>query len=644
MEKIFHSIRKFFSHKWRKTLFFMLLDALFAGVAFLIARTIFFNGFDIPEYGPLPHIRYFIDNEAWVGGLFCVIVIISLLIFDSYNTVWKFAGRMEFLKILVAYAVATGLLFLCGFIWGRLGTLVSPVIIIMFVIFSAIFSLFIRYIYSIKNYLVHLRNLFSINSKDEKSSRPLRTIVIGAGYSGNAFIDRAFNNPSEGYFPVALIDEDKEKIHKKIRGVLIVGGLDILEDIVKKYRAEAIVIAIVNIEKKRLKAIYSECKKHDIPIKQMSAIQDSSDATIAPTLELRDIKIEQLLGREEFKVNRELIDSAVKDRVVIVTGGAGSIGSELCRQSLEFGCKRLIIFDHFENGCFEINEEFKHKFDTNKYTLVVGSVRDKERLDEIFNKYKPDIVFHAAAYKHVPMMEHSSTEAIKNNVFGTLNVIESAERNGVSRFVFVSTDKAVNPANIMGASKRIAEMIVQTRGKIASNMRLAAVRFGNVLGSNGSVIPTFLRQIKEGGPVTVTHRDIKRYFMTIPEAVRLVLQAGSLAKGGDVFVLDMGEPVYIYDLAADIIRLNGLVPEKDIDIVFTGLRPGEKMFEELSYSKESVDTTAHEGIFVTKLEKIDDAKFESQLDNLRIAVANQSDRDTTDRIFEIVPSDFRENS
>ena len=409
--------------------------------------------------------------------------------------------------------------------------------------------------------------------------------------------------------------------------------------------AEVIVIAISKISKTHLKDIYTRCKTVGLPIKIMPPMTDANAGIMQiSTLSLRDIKIEELLGRDEFKVDRELIDLAVKDKVVCVTGGAGSIGSELCRQALDFGCKHLIIFDMHENGMFELNQEFSRVYDTSRYTLVIGTVREKKKLKETFEKYKPEVVFHAAAYKHVPMMEISATEAIKNNVFGTLNVIEQSLASGVEKFVLISTDKAVNPANVMGASKRLAEMVVQTMGKSQSKMKMAAVRFGNVLGSNGSVIPIFLKQIKEGGPITLTDRYIKRYFMTIPEAVRLVLQTGAFAGSGEIFVLDMGDPVYIYDLACDLIRINGLAPEQDVKIKVTGLRPGEKLFEELRYDKEMVDSTAHEGIFVTHMEDVDPKMFNAALDKLKKASESEDAEKTEDVIFEIVPSESRKKA
>ena len=412
-----------------------------------------------------------------------------------------------------------------------------------------------------------------------------------------------------------------------------------MPECVEKHNAEAFIIAISSITKSQLRRIYNICAPFNLPIKIMSGLSDAALANES-VKSFRDIKIEELLGRDEFQVKQELMDVSVRDKVVMVTGGAGSIGSELCRQALNFGCKHLIIFDMHENGMFFLNQEFAQKYDTSRYTLVIGTVRERDKIEETLALYKPEVIFHAAAYKHVPMMEISATEAIKNNVMGTLNVIECAEKAGVKKFVLISTDKAVNPSNVMGASKRIAEMVIETRGK-TFNMNMAAVRFGNVLGSNGSVIPIFLEQIKNGGPITLTDRDIKRYFMSIPEAVRLVLQTGAFADNGEIFVLDMGEPVYIYDLACDLIRINGLVPEQDIEIKVTGLRPGEKMFEELRYDTEAVDSTAHEGVFVNKLDDIDVEKFNEQLNKLMSLALDEDVEGTTKMIFTIVPSEYR---
>lgn len=618
------------THKYRGIIITFVLDIAFAVLSYWLARTIIFFSDNVSI--PTLYDQY----EIAVAAIVIIITVAMLVFFDCYGAVWRYAGRVEFFKFLLAYIAAFVVIMVLKAVLGlAFGIELWSSIIIDYLLFSALLSGVVRFFYGILHYVNHVKNRIYKKSLGNMK----RTVVIGAGYTGSLLINRFINNPQDGYYPVAVIDDDVEKQDMKVYGVKVEGGMDKLEEIVKKTDAEAIVIAIMSLTRSQLKHIYDRCKGLGLPIQIMPAMTDAGDMA-NKTLSLRSIKIEELLGREEFKVKQELIDVSVKDKVVCVTGGAGSIGSELCRQALNFGCKHLIIFDMHENGMFELNEEFKRKYDTSRYTLVMGTVRERAKLDETFNKYKPEILFHAAAYKHVPMMEISATEAIKNNVFGTLNVIEAAESAGIKKFVLISTDKAVNPANIMGASKRIAEMLIQTRGK-TSNMQMAAVRFGNVLGSNGSVIPTFLRQIKEGGPITLTHRYIKRYFMTIPEAVRLVLQTGAFASSGEVFVLDMGDPVYIYDLACDLIRINGLVPEQDIPIVVTGLREGEKLFEELRYDKEKVDATSHEGIFATRLQEIDRASFDKQLDRLRGLAFGENPEKTETAIFEIVPNEYR---
>lgn len=617
-------------NKYKALILTFVLDVAFAVAAYFIARLIMF-------YDPAVQIPESYKNfEIAIACVFVLVVIAMLVFFDCYNTVWKYAGRIEFFKVLVAYFAAFGTLMLFKLVMSfAFDVDIWAPVILLFLLFSAIFSVGMRFIGAILKYLMHVRNWV-----DEKSiGAQKRTVVIGAGYTGSLVVNRFINNPNEGYFPVALVDDDEEKQDRKIYGIRVEGGMDKLDEIVLKFRAQAIVIAISSLTKSRLKEIYQQCIKYEIPIKIMPALTDA-DEMQNRSLTLRDIKIEELLGREEFKVQQNLIDYAVKDKVVCVTGGAGSIGSELCRQALKFGCKHLVIFDMHENGMFELDMELAATYPKTRYSLAMGTVREKDRLKDVFEKYKPEVVFHAAAYKHVPMMEISACEAIKNNVFGTLNVINQSIESGVEKFVLISTDKAVNPANIMGASKRIAEMLIQNIGK-RSKMKMAAVRFGNVLGSNGSVIPVFLKQIKEGGPITLTDRNIKRYFMTIPEAVRLVLQTGALAASGEVFVLDMGEPVYIYDLACDLIRINGLVPEKDIEIVVTGLRPGEKMFEELRYDKETTDATIHEGIFVTHLQDVNTAEFEKQLEKLYKYSHAEDEENTIKTIFSVVPSTYR---
>ncbi len=606
----------------------LILDVCILVGSYWLARlTLFYN-----SELPIGYTSY----EVGVMFIMVALCMAMLAVFGCYKFVWKYAGRVEAIKFTAAYVASFALLMALKYIIdAAVGVNLRISLILIYLLFAAIFTGIFRFSNIIYRYLRHLKY-----STDK--AKTTNTVIIGAGNVGSVLVNRFVNNPGEGYAVVALVDDDKDKQGKTIGGVLVAGGLDSIDVIVKNYKPDLFIIAISELTKSQLKGIYDRLASFDVPIKTLPPISDVSQMTGA-SLQLHDLKIESLLGRDEFVVRQDLIDKSVKDKVVMVTGGAGSIGSELCRQALNFGCKHLVIFDQHENGMFNIDCEFRKKYDTSRYSLVVGTVREADKLAWALAKFKPDVLFHAAAYKHVPMMEIAPTEAIKNNVFGTKNVIEQCQKAGVKRFVFISTDKAVNPANVMGASKRLAEMLVQTRGA-DSDMQMAAVRFGNVLGSSGSVIPTFLQQIRDGGPVTVTDRNMKRYFMTIPEAVRLVLQAGALAHSGEVFVLDMGEPVYIYDLAASLIRLNGFVPEKDIKIVISGLRPGEKLFEELRYDKELVDKTAHEGIFVNKLETIARKKFDKDLEELRKIAFSEDEEGVENKVFSMVPSAAREQA
>ena len=615
-------------------------DIVFAVAAFWLAYLINFLEFadHWPVVGDLLYGDESVSRHIQVQMIiFVTSTMVMLVLFDNYNTVWKYAGKVDLYKFLAAYAFTFIVLFIYMVIAGVFeADWVFTSMIIMYLVFSALASGTLRFSKSMLRYMRHVRNtVIPPLAKGYK-----RAVIIGAGYTGMLAVNRFMNNPDAGYIPVALIDKNESKHGMKIYGIMVEGGLEDIGKVVSGHNAEVIIIAISSINKPQLREIYAKCRELELPVKMMPPIKDADLQN--ETKELRDIKIEELLGRDEFVVQKDLIDKSVLNNVVLVTGGAGSIGSELCRQAIEFGCKHLVIYESHENSLFELNQEFAQKYDISKYTLIVGNVRDKSKLRETFDRYKPDIVFHAAAYKHVPMMEISACEAIKNNVFGTLNVIDQSVASKVKKLVFISTDKAVNPANVMGASKRIAEMCIEAYATSVGSLKMAAVRFGNVLGSNGSVIPIFLKQIKEGGPITLTDRNIQRYFMTIPEAVRLVMQAGALAKSGDIFVLDMGEPVYIYDLACDLVRINGLVPERDIEIEITGLRPGEKMFEELRYDAEAVNQTMHEGIFVNKMEDIDVVWLEERLTRLKTAVDSEDNTATENIIFELVPSVYRQ--
>ena len=427
--------------------------------------------------------------------------------------------------------------------------------------------------------------------------KSLPAVIVGAGNVASVVIRRLMESPMEGFYPVALVDDDPQKIGRRVAGIPVADSIDGIARVCEKYRAKQIVIAIPSATEEQMTRIHRACTEAKLPIKVFQNVDAIEDYFRGNQNALRSISIEDLLFRDTVKTDMTPVYEFLRGKCVLVTGGVGSIGSEICRQVLSHGCKRLVIFDIYENGLFSINEELKEKYSTERYVLCVGSVRDSGRLTEIMETYHPDIVFHAAAHKHVPMMELNPMEAIKNNVFGTKCVMDACIQHNVKRFILISTDKAVNPTNIMGATKRMAELLVQCMNH-PGNCEMAAVRFGNVLDSNGSVVPTFRRQIESGGPVTVTDREMRRYFMTIPEAVSLVLSAGTLAKGGEIFALDMGKPIRIYDLACTMIRLAGYEPERDIPIEIIGLRPGEKMFEEIVLEGERVDRTSNDQIFV----------------------------------------------
>lgn len=575
----------------------------------------------------------------------CLVTTIAIMyISNIYRIAWRYAGTMELLKLMLIAGVSM----VFGGIYRGLFTFIftendpnpaADSVNLMLVLFAYFMFFILATSYRIISKLIAGLNSGLLLSRKQTNSLK-KVIVYGAGYNGASLVKRMIENPKDGYRPIAFIDDNPEKKGMLIGGIEVVGGKEMLTEVIEKHDAGAIVIAISTLSKKQLREIFDYIKQFGLNIMITSAISDASKEIEGDVVSMRNIKIEDLLHRDEHEMDRTLVDGFIKDKVIMVTGGVGSIGSELVRQALIYDCKHLIIFDQYENGMFDINEELKKTYDRDRYSLEMGTVRDRNKLREVMERYKPDVVFHAAAYKHVPMMEISADESIKNNVFGTKNVIEQCDESGVGKFVLISTDKAINPANIMGATKRVAELVLETLSK-TTKTQLAAVRFGNVLGSSGSVIPTFIKQINQGGPLTVTDKKMKRYFMTIPEAVRLVLQAGALAKGGEIYVLDMGEPVYIYDLACDLVLMSGLVPHKDIDINITGLRPGEKLFEELQYGDEAVDNTQHKDIFVTKFADINTKKVIQTLAKMSVA-ANAGDKETSEKLlFELVPSEYR---
>ncbi len=484
----------------------------------------------------------------------------------------------------------------------------------------------------VPRFFVFMKNYTRLKTLSDDS---LNIMIVGAGSAGDVLIREMKNSDKINMTPVCVIDDDKNKIGQYIDGVKIVGDTSKIAEYAKEYLVDEIIIAMPSVSKKRLSDIVKECKKTRCEVKTIPSVGQLASGQVTVS-NIKDISIQDLLGREQIKVNLEEIMGYIEGKVILVTGGGGSIGSELCRQIAEHNPKQLIIVDIYENNAYDIQQELERKHQNLNLLVLIASVRDSKKMDSIFKTYRPHIVFHAAAHKHVPLMETSPNEAVKNNVSGTFKVADAAGRNDVEKFILISTDKAVNPTNIMGATKRICEMIIQTMNK-RYDTDYVAVRFGNVLGSNGSVVPLFKKQIEEGGPVTVTHKDIVRYFMTIPEAVSLVLQAGAYAKGGEIFVLDMGDPVRIYDLAENMIKLCGLEPNKDIDIKITGLRPGEKLYEERLMAEEGLKKTANDMISIGKPLKINEENLLAKVQELYVEAYNETDK-MKELVHELVPT------
>ncbi len=543
-------------------------------------------------------------------------IIITLVIFylwQLYKSVWRYASTNEVIKITGAVVSCT-IAMLVVFYAGGYQLPRSYPLFYGFFLFGMCVS--IRFGYRFLRIINHKR--YRLLNKENMNN----CLLVGAGAAGNIILKEIESSQSLAVRVCCIIDDNPGCHGKVMRGIPVVGGRDKIALMVEKYEIDEIIIAIPSASPTQLKAIIELCKDTGCKMRILPAMHQLISGQVSVS-KLRDVQIEDLLGRDPVNVCLDEIIDYVKDRVVLVTGGGGSIGSELCRQIARFSPKLLLIVDIYENNIYEIQQELKMTFPELNMVALIASVRDKERIEKIYEQYKPELVYHAAAHKHVPLMEDSPNEAIKNNVFGTYNVVKMAHKYGVRKFVMISTDKAVNPTNIMGASKRICEMIIQSMNRV-SNTDFVAVRFGNVLGSNGSVIPLFKKQIAEGGPVTVTHPDIIRYFMTIPEAVSLVLQAGAYAQGGEIFVLDMGEPVKIDDLAKNLIQLSGYRLGEDIEIVYTGLRPGEKMYEELLMGEEGLQETENHLIHIGKPIDFDEEKFGRQMEELRTLLEDEN--------------------
>ena len=563
-------------------------------------------------------------NSAWNFMVINVIItLVVFYIFRLYHSLWAFAGTSEAQNIVAACFLSAVL----DFVGMRI--LQYPIprsYYFMYALVLTAITTLGRFSYRIMR---------SMHHKAQNKKNGTRVMVIGAGDAGNTVIKEIINSNYSTMTIKCIIDDNESKWGRFIQGIKIVGGRDKIVEYAALYGIDEIIIAIPSANRATMKALVEICKETSCKLRTLPGIYQLVNGEVNVS-KLRDIDVEDLLGRDPIKVDLESILNYVRGKTIMVTGGGGSIGSELCRQIAGHQPGRLIIVDIYENNAYEIQQELKQKYPSLDLIVLIASVRNTNRINSIMRNYHPDIIYHAAAHKHVPLMEVSPNEAIKNNVFGTWKTAQAAVQNGVKKFVLISTDKAVNPTNIMGASKRICEMIIQTYNR-HYDTEFVAVRFGNVLGSNGSVIPLFKKQIAAGGPVTVTHPDIIRYFMTIPEAVSLVLQAGVYAKGGEIFVLDMGEPVKILDLAKNLIRLSGYKINEDIKIEFTGLRPGEKLYEELLMSEEGMTDTENKLIHIGKPIEFDESQFYVQLNNLKHAVENECE-DVRPLIQEIVPT------
>ena len=562
--------------------------------------------------------------------IYSVINEVCIFKFKCYDSLWKCGGEKEVASIFTACFCA---IFPAVTLVVLARQAINPAfyIINVMVIIVGMVSLRISY--------RTMRRIVMKTELRQNASDSQRVLIVGAGEAGNMIVRELFKRPELKKMPVGVMDDDKNKQGKCVYDVPVLGTIDDVEQIVKNHCIDEIIICIANINPKRKREIINICKQTDAKIKTIPGIYEIIDEKVNIT-KFRDVQIEDLLGREPIKMNLDDMNGIIKNKIIMVTGGGGSIGSELCRQIVKYEPKQLVLIDIYENNAYDIQQEIKRHFPEIDLKVLIASVRDEHKMEKIFEQYKPEIVFHAAAHKHVPLMEDSPCEAIKNNVFGTQNVVNLSDKYNVKKFVLISTDKAVNPTNIMGATKRCCEMIVQTKNK-TSKTEFVAVRFGNVLGSNGSVVPLFKKQIEEGAPVTVTHEEVTRFFMTIPEAVSLVLQASAMAKGGEIFVLDMGEPVKIIDLARNLIKLSGFEPNVDIKIEVTGLRPGEKLYEEVLMDEEGLQKTSNNQIRIGRPIEIDEAEFKKELNILKRVADNDQDEKVDLIMKSIVPTYVR---
>lgn len=598
---------------------FLLIDAVLINLTYILSLIIRFEEAIYSNQFILYFTRY---KEQFI--YITLIKLIIFAFFKMYRSIWRYASVEELVNIVLA-AIVSNLAILSY--THLIGSNLPISVYIIATLFDMMFIGGARF-------CLRVVKLYMDKFNQDKNKK--RIMIIGAGEAGVLVIKEYKNHPQLNSKPVALIDDDEYKQGRVIMGVPVVGKRDDILAQVEKLKIDEIILAMPSASKKDISSIVDICKKTKAKLKILPGVYELIDGKVT-IKNIRDVQIEDLLGREEIKTDINAISSYIKDKVILVTGGGGSIGSELCRQIANIKPRKLVIIEIYENSAYDIENELLRRNKDLNLKIYIASIVDRDIMFDLFNIERPDVVFHAAAHKHVPLMEASPKESIKNNVFGTLNLVHAADKYGVKKFVMISTDKAVNPTNIMGASKRICEMIIQSVNPV-SKTDFVAVRFGNVLGSNGSVIPLFKKQIEEGGPVTVTHKDVIRYFMTIPEAVSLVIQAGAIVKGGEIFVLDMGKPVKILDLAEDLIRLSGFEPYKDIQIEIIGLRPGEKLYEELFFEEENVTSTIHDKIFVAKPTFTDYKLLMKSLEEAKRIIKEGTDEDLKVYIQSIVPN------
>ena len=606
-----------FKKKVSKIMLFVVLDIVILGLTSILAVWMRFDFGTIPQNYLVNAYQYLIIDT--------LIMLVVFHLFKLYRSVWSYASVVELLGAISACSIVELIYFVYKHLIFHIAMPRS--VYLIHLLLMLIFVCGIRFAYRIAR---------AIAISFEANLKKRNTMVIGAGEAGRMLIDEVLRNQKQFDTKiVCIIDDNVQKKGVYLRGIPVVGTRKKIAEMADKYDIQDIIIAIPSAPKEKISEIVEECQKTNCEIKIVPSLYlTMNNKNKSVVSNVRPLSYEDFLGRDQIVVDTDEIADTIKNKVVLVTGGGGSIGSELCRQIAKCEPNKLIIFDIYENNAYDIQQELLRDYPKLDLHTIIGSVRDYDRLEKVFQEFHPNQVYHAAAHKHVPLMEVSPNEAIKNNCLGTLNACKLADKYKVERFVLVSTDKAVRPTNVMGASKRICEMIMQTYDKLSKNTDYVAVRFGNVLGSNGSVIPLFLKQIENGGPVTVTHRNIRRYFMTIPEAVSLILQAGVYAEGGEIFVLDMGEPVYIYDLAKKLIKYKGLEPDVDIKIEITGLRPGEKLYEEMLMDEEGLKETPNKLIHIGR--PIDIPKsFLKDLDKL-IKAAYENKDDIKDKVAKIV--------